>query len=156
VRVAPKKLGPVPVRTTEPEVDWSDYPRIEAGVYPGYSRAAHWYYDPNYKRWVCHISFDVLSADLLKTIARLPWFLNGGEGAQPKAGRRSRYWSEWVRATGRAPSKGDRLSPAVFVARIATVEVWDTDSATPCSVIGRILSWDTGSIGQAVTSSRKA
>ena len=138
-----KKLGPTLVRDAEPCVTWSDYPRIEPGEYPGYCRAAGWYFDPNFKRWVCHLSFDVLSTDLVDVIARIPCFLNGAEGKQPKAGRRSKYWAQWVRANGGAPSRSDRLSPQIFTRRMARVEVEDTLSLAPYSVVRRILCWET-------------
>ncbi len=147
-------LAVMPGDHSEPEVEWSDYPRIEPGTYWAYSRDAHWYYDPNYKRWVCRVSFDVLSADLLHAIAPVPFFLNGGEGKRPKAGRRSKYWAEWARAAGGPPARRDRLSPMIFTHRMARVEVEDTDGATPYSVVRKVLSWETGmSFGQSVNQS---
>ena len=152
-------LAIVPADRAELEVAWSDYPRIEPGKYPAYCRSALWYKDPNFKRWVCLLTFEALSANLLHTLARVPMFLNGGTGAQPKAGRRSRYWAEWVRAAGK-PSRADRLSPQAFTRRMARVEVRDTEGSAPYSVVCQILSWETGlpsgSICQQVTQSRKA
>lgn len=144
-----------PRKSEQPDVEvgWSDYPRIEPGTYTAYSRSARWYLDPNFKRWVCLLTFDVLSANLLHTFARVPMFLNGGAGAQPKAGRRSRYWAEWVHAAGK-PSRANRLSPQAFTRRVARVEVRDTEGSAPYSVVCQILSWETGSLlGQSVNKS---
>jgi len=64
---------------------------------------------------------------------------------------------EWVRANGRPPSRGDRLSPRVFTRRMARVEVGDTDpekSPVPYSVVRRIVSWETGTFpGHSVSKS---
>lgn len=134
----------MPGWTTDLPVDWSDYPRIDPGIYSAYSRTAYWYWDPYFKRWVCLVSFDVLSEDLLHSIGKVPFFLNGASGERPKAGRRSKYWSEWVRAASRAPARKDRLSPSVFVRRMARVELDDTEGATPYSVVRKVLTWETG------------
>ncbi len=38
----------------------------------------------------------------------------------------------------------NRLSPRVFIGRIARVEVGDTSGDAPYSVVRKILSWETG------------
>jgi hypothetical protein len=150
-------LIPMPVGRFEPEIEWSSYPRIEPGEYLAYCRAARWYFDPQYRRWVCLLRFDVLSPNMLDTVARVPFFLNGGDGERPRAGRRSRYFREWTRVNGRPPARGDRLSPQVFVRRMARVEVGDTDhkkSPAPYSVVRRVVSWETGgNTGHSVSKS---
>lgn len=148
------------VQPAEPDVGWSDYPRIEPGTYTAYSRSARWYLDPYFKRWVCRVTFEVLAVGTDHFLARVPLFLNGGSGPLPRAGRRSKYFNEWVRAAGKAPSRLDRLSTVVFTRRMARVEVWDTEGEAPYSVVGKILFWETGpSLGpicQQVPQSRKA
>jgi hypothetical protein len=141
------------------EVLWSDYPRIEPDTYTAYSRSARWYLDPNFKRWVCLVVFEVLSLDTAHFIARIPLFLNGGNEPLPRAGRRSRFWTEWMRAAGRTPRRGDRLSLKVFTRRMARVAVRDTEGESPYSVVDEILFWETGpsdgSICQQVTQSSR-
>jgi hypothetical protein len=131
----------------EPEIAWREYPRIAPGQYPAYAAFAKTYQDRAYRRWVCLVLFDVLADDLLRVIARVPLWLNLGSGEKPRAGRRGNYLREWVKANRGPPVRGDRLSPKVFVGRIARVEVGDTDaerSPIPYSVVRRIVRWETG------------
>jgi hypothetical protein len=147
VKAKPKQLGPMLVSRTEPEIQWRDYDRIKPGVYPAYCRWARHYRDPGLKRWTCLARFDVLSHDLVRVLARVPWWLNLGEREKPHASRRGKYLKEWVRANGGPPMRGDRLSPKVFCHRMARVEVGDTDanrSPVPYSVVKKIIEWETG------------
>ena len=130
----------------ETEISWQDYPRIEPGVYPVYCRWGRAYRDPGLRRWTCLLRFDVLSADLERVLACVPWWMNLGNLTKPNAGRRSRYFLEWIRANGGPPTRADRLSPRVFTRRMATAEIRDTNSAACYSVIQRIVSWDTGKL----------
>src|SRR5690242_3990620 len=126
---------------SEPEVGWCHYPQLQPGEYPAYCRQGKIYFDPQFKRWVCLLLFDVLGADLLQVLGRLPLFLNLGAGQRPHAGHRGNYLRCWVEANGGPPSRGDRLSPRVFGGRHARVMVSDTKkSAVPYSVIRNILS----------------
>jgi hypothetical protein len=135
----------------EPSVEWSDYPRIVPGDYPAYCKRAHWYWDPGFKRWTCILLFDVFSEGLQSSPETIPMWFNGGTGDKPKAGRRTLYFSEWVRANGGPPPRNDRLPPKVFVGRMAKVKVADTTKgALPYSVIRQIIEWSTG---QAVNQS---
>ena len=80
--------------------------------------------------------WDVLSDDLDKDIAKsIPLWFALGNRVRPRASRRGKYLHEWVRANGSAPGRGDRLSPNVFTGRIARVEIGDTDSPIPYSVV---------------------
>jgi hypothetical protein len=131
-------------------IEWRQHPRIAPGVYPAYVRQARRYRDRSYHRWVCLLMFDILAADLLTVIVRVPRFLNLGSGEKARAAPRSDYLAEWVKANRGPPARGDRLSPTVFVGRIVRVEVADTDagkSPVPYSVVRKILSWDTGAGG---------
>ena len=128
----------------EIEVQWSNYPRLEPGEYRAYCRTARWYRDPQFKRWACLLRFDVLSPDLLRTLATVPFWMNGGNRERPHAGRRSRYFAEWISAAGRAPARTDRLTARVFIKRMARVRIRDTESPAPYSVIEKIFYWDTG------------
>jgi hypothetical protein len=160
----PRKIpGPALVTGNELAIDWQDYARIEPGIYPAFCCWAKHYRDPVFKRWTCLLRFDVLSVGLLSVIARVPFWMNLGGRERPHAGRRRRYFAEWVRANGGPPARHDRLSPQVFTARMARVEIGDTDprkSPAPYSVVRKILEWDTGplagSLSQQVTQSRKA
>jgi hypothetical protein len=135
-------------------VQWDNYPRLEPGEYPAYCRSARWYRDRQFQRWTCMLRFDVLSPDLLQTLATVPLWMNGGNRERPRAGRRSQYFAEWIRAAGRAPSRVDRLTPRVFTQRMAHVLIRDTKGPAPYSVIDKILSWDTGfPAGQSVNKS---
>jgi hypothetical protein len=100
------------------------------------------------------MKFDVLADDLTTVIATVPYWLSLGCRDTPHASKRSKYLREWVRANGAPPTRGDRLSPRVFVRRIARVEIGDTDpekSPVPYSVVKKIVRWETGSTGQSVT-----
>ena len=101
--------------------------------------------------------WDVLADDLTTIIATVPYWLAIGRKDKPHASKRSKYLREWVRANGAPPNRGDRLSPRVFIRRVARVEVGDTDpekSPVPYSVVRKIVRWETGgSPGQSVTKS---
>jgi len=138
----------------EPEIQWRKYPQIEPREYPAYCRWVEVYRDPGYHRWTCLMKFDVLTDDLTTVITTVPYWLSLGCRGKPHASKRSKYLREWVRANGAPPARGDRLSPRVFVRRIATVEVGGTDperSPVLYSVVKKIVRWETGSAGQSVT-----
>jgi len=141
----------------EPEISWTFSPRIDAGVYPAFSRTAKVYRDGQFKRWVCAVHFDVLDGGLIDVFARLTWFLNLGEGEKPHAGRRTNYWRAWVAANEAPPKRKDRLSSRVFVSRYARVVVGDTAKDAKqmrvagehaYSVIREVLQWESRSIGR--------
>lgn len=141
------KKGPAQESRTEPDIEWREYPLIESREYPAYCRWAKRYRDPAFKRWTCLLRWDVLTDDLLTVIAALPCWLSLGDRERPHASRRGKYMKAWVRANGGPPTRGDRLSPRVFVRRMARVEVGDTDSKkspAPYSVVRKILAWETG------------
>jgi hypothetical protein len=130
-----------------PGIEWAEHPRITPGVYRAYSAVAKVYFDKGYRRWVCFVRWNVLSSDLTHVIARVPLWWPLGIRERPNAKRRSKYFAEWVKANGRPPVRGDRLSPRVFRHRIAQVEIADTDpnkSPAPYSVVRKILEWETG------------
>jgi hypothetical protein len=141
-----QRSGPRLVFRSQPdiEVQWDNYARLEPGEYPAYCRTARWYRDRQFQRWTCLLRFDVLSPDLLQTIATVPLWMNGGNGDTPRAGRRSRYFAEWIRAADGPPTKPDRLSSRVFIRRMARVRIRDAKSLAPYSVIDKIVAWDTG------------
>jgi hypothetical protein len=132
------------VHREEPEIEWSDYPRIEPGEYRAYCKAARWYFDPYYQRWTCLLRFDVLSPDLQRNVACVPFWMNGGNGKHPKAGRRSKFFHEWIGALGRPPAGSVRPSLGVFQGRMARVLIRDTKGPAPYSVVCRVLAWETG------------
>jgi hypothetical protein len=132
-------------QTGEIDIQWSIYDRIAPGTYAAYSRSVRIYRDPGYKRWTCLIRFEVLSSDLCTVLAKVPCWLNLGPGARPRAGRRTKYFNEWMRATPMSPSRQDRLAPRIFKGRIAEVEIGDTKGSSPVySVVRRIVRWQTG------------
>lgn len=134
------------LQDSEPAIEWKSYPRITPGVYHAYCALAKLHFDRAIRRHVCFLRWDVLSDDLLNLIARVPLWWNLGSAEKPRAGRRSKYFTEWIRANGCPPLRNDRLSPRVFRHRMAKVEVGDTDrkrSAAPYSVVRRIIAWET-------------
>lgn len=144
---------PFPVRRPKPDdaIEWAAYPRIEPGKYFAYCFWADKYMDRGFQRWTCLLRWDVLSEDQQKTIAKpIPLWFTLGSGDKARAPRRGRYLREWVRANGSPPVKGDRLSPNVFTRRIARVEIGDTDSPVPYSVVRKIIEWQTGNTGHSV------
>jgi hypothetical protein len=141
----------------EPEISWTFSPRIDAGVYPAFSRTAKVYRDGQFKRWVCAVHFDVLNSGLIEVLARLTWFLNLGDGEKPHAGRRTNYWRAWVAANEAPPNRKDRLSSRVFVSRYARVVVGDTAKDAKqmrvagehsYSVIREVLKWESGRVAR--------
>lgn len=154
-----KRSGRGGVRRTDSEIGWQDYQRIDPGVYFAYCRWAKHYRDRAFHRWTCLLRFDVLSSGL-RPFACVPLWLNLGHGEKPHAGRRSRYFTEWIRANGAGPMRRDRLSPRVFVHRMARVEIADTIGDAPYSVVRKVIEWQTGavagSLSQQVTQSRTA
>ena len=79
------------------------------------------YRDPAFRRWTCLLRFDVLSNDMLRVVARVPCWMALGAREKPHAGRRGIYFREWLRANGGPPIRADRLSPRVFLRRMARV-----------------------------------
>jgi hypothetical protein len=149
MRQREKVSGPTLVRSHEPEIEWRNYPRIQPGSYFAYCCFAKHYRDPGFRRWTCLLRFEVFSDNLLRSLGCVPFWLNLSDGEKPHAGRRSKYFSEWIRANGAAPTRGGRLSPRVFAGRMARVEIGDTDptkSPVPYSVVRRIVSWETGAV----------
>jgi hypothetical protein len=140
-------------RRVEPQIIWDHTPRLEPGQYRAYCRSAKIYRDPQFKRWVCAVQFDVLSEDLTQKLARLTWFLNLGNGEEPRVTRRKNYWKAWIAANGAQPKRRDRTSPRIFVKRYAVVVVADTtkdfrqqnvSEEHAYSVIREVVRWETG------------
>jgi len=134
-------------------IEWKDYPRIAPGHYRAYCKLAKHYWDPGFNRWVCLLRWDVLTDDLFRVIACVPQWISLGTCERPRASRRGKYIPEWVRANGGPPARRDRLSPRVFVNRMARVEIGDTEGPAPYSVVRRIIDWETGSSGHSVSKS---
>lgn len=147
---AQRRSGPVFV-CGEPRIEWVEYPRIEPGEYSAYCTWVKQYRDPGMHRWTCLLRWNVLTEDLLIVIACVPLWLPLGSGEKPRASRRGKYLPEWVRANGGPPARGDRLSPRVFLHRIARVQIGDADSPAPYSVVRKIIRWETGSPGHSVS-----
>jgi hypothetical protein len=148
--------GPARNRRTVPDqgIEWRDYPRIAPGEYFAYCFWGKRYRDPGLHRWTCLLRWNVLSEDLHQTIGHcIPLWFPLGDGARPRASRRGKYLHAWVTANGSVPISGDRLSPHVFTRRIARVEIGDTNSPIPYSVVKRIIRWETGLQGQSVSKS---
>jgi hypothetical protein len=126
-----------------PEVCSTLGTRLEPGTYSAYCARADVYYDRVYKRWICLLQFDV--TDGFNVIARIPRWFNLGKRDKPHAGRRSEYFKAWVRANdGKPPKRANRLSPVVFLKRVAKVQIADVGTEIPYSTAREILSWETG------------
>lgn len=137
----------------EPQITWQHCDRLQPGDYPAYARYSRIYFDRAFKRWICLVVFDVLDDSLCAVIARVPWFLNLGSRGKPHASRRSKAFSAWCDAIGRAPGRIDRPSARVFVRRHAIVTVNDTahdfrgivNKEFAYSVV-RGVRWNTGAV----------
>ena len=152
-----KEKGTMIKETTEPAVSWNEYALIAPGQYPAYCRKATWYEYRPYKRWTCLLLFDILADNLVDSLGTIPLWFNGGSKAKPSTSLLSRYLAAWVIANGGPPVRHDRLSPKVFTGRAAIVVVDTLKSVVVCSVVRRILSWETrksGSDSQPVMQSR--
>jgi len=149
-----EQKGPARKRRADSEaIGWKDYPRIASGEYRAYCKWVKQYRDPGFHCWRCLLRWDVLTEDLLRVVACVPLWFALGAGDKPHASRRGKYLPEWIRANGRPPARGDRLSPRVFVQRLARVEIGDTEGPAPYSVVRRIIEWETGSPGHSVSKS---
>ena len=140
-------------RADSGSIEWRDYPRIAPGEYRAYCKWGKQYRDPGFRRWLCLLRWDVLTEDLMRVMACVPCWFPLGSGIKPHASRRGKYLPEWIWANGGPPVRGDRLSPKVFVHRLARVEVGDTEGPAPYSVVRRIIEWETGSPGTQVSKS---
>jgi hypothetical protein len=140
-------------RTNSDLIGWNEYTRIAPGEYRAYCKWGKHYRDPGFRRWTCLLRWDVLSDDLLKVIACVPQWFSLGSREKPHASRRGSYLPEWIRAYGGPPARRDRLSPGVFVQRMARVEIGDTEGPAPYSVVRRIIEWETGPPGYSVSKS---
>jgi hypothetical protein len=140
-------------RTDSDAIEWKDYPRIVPGEYSAYCKWGKQYRDPGFRRWLCLLRWDVLSEDLVRVIACVPQWFPLGSRDKPRASRRGKYLPEWIRANGGPPARRDRLSPGVFVHRMARVEIGDTEGPAPYSVVRRIVDWETGPPGHSVSKS---
>jgi hypothetical protein len=140
-------------RTDSEAIEWKDYPRIPPGEYRAYCKWGKQYRDPGFRRWLCLLRWDVLSDDLVRVIACVPQWFPLGSRDKPRASRRGKYLPEWVRANGGPPARRDRLSPGVFIHRMARVEIGDTEGPAPYSVVRRIVEWETGFPGHSVSKS---
>lgn len=127
-------------------IEWKEYPRIAPGEYTAYCYWGRRYRDPGMNRWTCLLRWEVYSVDLQSTIADcVPLWFALGNGENPRASRRGKYLPEWVRANGGPPGRGNRLSPNVFTRRFARLQIGDTSSPVPYSVVKKIICWETGS-----------
>jgi len=152
VSAKPLVRSPFKARRAEPEIVWRYCDRLEPGEYRAYSRSAKVYRDGGFKRWVCAVQFDILSESLMEVQTRVTWYLNLGNGENPKAGRRTNYFEAWIVANGGPPKRNDRLSHRSFEHRHARVLVEDTqrnfEQVTQpehaYSVVRKVLEWETG------------
>ena len=130
----------------EPEISFDEYPRIAPGEYYALCTSSKVYRDGMFDRWEVCVSWNMLpSNSCFEPIARnVPMFFSLGEKSQPHAERRSKYFSAWIHANGGPPCSRDRLSPKIFKGRVARVQVADTNSAVPYSVVRKILNFETG------------
>jgi len=134
-------------------IEWKYYPRIVPGEYRAYCKWGKQYKDPGFNRWTCLLRWDALSADLFSILATVPQWFPLGKRNKPYASRRGKYLPEWIRANGGPPIRRDRLSPNVFLRRLARVEIRDTDGPAPYSKVYRIIEWETGSRGHSISKS---
>jgi hypothetical protein len=141
------------LRADSDAIEWKEYPRIPAGEYRAYCKWGKQYRDPGFRRWLCLLRWDVLTDDLVRVLASVPQWFPLGSRDKPRASRRGKYLPEWVRANGGPPARRDRLSPGVFVYRMARVEIGDTEGPAPYSVVRRIIEWETGAPGHSVSKS---
>jgi len=103
------------------------------------------YKDPGFKSWRCLLRWMVLTDDLLTVVATVPqWFPLVMERSREHRGEANIL--KMGESTWLPPTRGDRLSPQVFVRRMARVEIGITDpeKASAVFVVRRIVSWETG------------
>jgi hypothetical protein len=151
-RIRKESCGRKSVTGTD-AIEWKDYPRIVPGEYRAYCKWGKHYRDPGFSRWTCLLRWDALTTDLVCVLACVPQWFALGARAKPQASRRGKYLPEWIRANGGPPARKDRLSPNVFLRRLARVEIRDSKGPAPYSVVHRIIEWETGAPGHSISKS---
>jgi hypothetical protein len=74
-------------------------------------------------QWKLRLMFRFMD---METRGRIAKFFHMGNGAKPKAGRKSEYFRAWVIANdGRLPRKGCPMSPRAFAGHVFRAEVRD-------------------------------
>jgi hypothetical protein len=140
-------------RAPTPDIEWKEYPRIDPGEYRAYCKWGRHYRDPGFSRWTCLLRWDALTEDLGRVLACVPQWFALGRGIKPQASRRGKYLPEWIRANGGPPTRKDRVSPNVFLRRLARIEIRDSKGPAPYSVVHRIIEWETGPSGHSISKS---
>lgn len=139
-------LREIPRASATPEIELTEYARITPGTYSAYcTKTSKPYWCRTYKRWQVVLYFDVLTATMQPLAKLVTFFALGKKQAGPKAHRTGKYLAAWVKANGGPPTRASRLSPSVFVRRMATIKVEDTNpklSPAPYSIVREILNWE--------------
>lgn len=100
--------------TKPPALIWrgTEYPRMEPGIYQvrGVSyQGPEWL--RTYQRWALRVEFELVTEP-----GRASAFPNfGTDPREPRVGRQSKYWKEWVKANGELPRKGQEMTPDIFL-----------------------------------------
>lgn len=131
-----------------------DLPLIDAGTYEAVASDASMKFFPRFRKSKLQVNFVVLVPDPAApggtrkiTLPRFYNLTSGPEG-RARAGANSDYRREWVKITGRRPTRADRLSPAVFKGTLVLVTVrtvtedFKQDALHDCSqysIIGAVL-----------------
>jgi hypothetical protein len=125
-------------------------PLLEPGIYQatgGKARVATLFRTLKLCVAWCVLMPDLLHGHQRVTLTRY-YNIKRGPGRRWRAGASSHYIREWTLVTGRRPSRGDPLSPAVFRGVLAEIEVRTVtsdsrqhDLAVPArySVVARII-----------------
>lgn len=92
-----------------PTFNHDPYPRYKAGEYLAIVLDAKISRVKVFQGWKC-----VLRLRLVDTDGEVYAFLNMGRGADPVAGRNSKYFRTWTMANGSQPKKRQQLSERVF------------------------------------------
>ncbi|CAN5554097.1 hypothetical protein BH10ACI4_BH10ACI4_33770 [soil metagenome] len=98
-----------------------EYPVLTPGIYTGVAakfQGPEWV--RSFRRWSLRLEFALM--DEAVPVSAFFNFGNVPEG--PRVGRQSRYYKAWTLANGEHPTKGQKMTPAVFLeGQIFEVEV---------------------------------
>jgi hypothetical protein len=125
-----------------PAIVWqgADYPRIKPGMYQVRGtkvQGPEWV--RKYQRWSLRIEFALVSEP-----GNVSAFFNlGSNPDEPRIGRQSKYWKDWVLANEDAPRKGQQMDPQVFLEGqffIVTIDDGNKDSEGKPKADGEVYS----------------
>jgi len=117
-RRSPGKSGSAPIW------EGKEYPRLDPGKYlVRGAEVAGPVWVNQYRRWCVRVQFH-----LMEEPGEVSAFFNlGNDPKGPRVGRQSKFYKAWKMANGGPPSRGEEMSPDIFLDKMMVVSVDDCD-----------------------------